>query len=91
MQHRSPIQWTVLSGKNSRPAQAYTFCLDPSEYFAFAAGVLKGIDAKAGDRRSATTLPHPWFGQLNARGWLWLLGAHTRVHLRQVREIRKGM
>lgn len=60
-------------------------------YFAFADGVLEELEAKVGDRDSPTTLPHPWFGPLTARGWYWLLATHTLVHLRQVRAIRQRL
>jgi hypothetical protein len=68
-----------------RPAEALT------EFFAFADRGLDEIEAGVGDRRSAATHVHPWFGPLNARGWFWLLGTHTWVHLRQVRRIRRGL
>ncbi len=50
---------------------------------------LRQVDAKA--RRSKTTLRHPWFGEFRASQWIWLLGAHHGIHLRQLREIRKGL
>ncbi len=34
---------------------------------------------------------HPWFGMMNCREWYWLLGAHQLIHLRQIREIKKGL
>jgi hypothetical protein len=57
-------------------------------YLDFADGVLDELEVKVGDRDSKTTLPHPWYGPLTARGWFWLLATHTLVHLRQVRAIR---
>ena len=35
----------------------------------------------------AATFPHPWFGDLNARGWLVLSGVHTRIHRKQIEAI----
>jgi hypothetical protein len=40
-----------------------------------------------GDRNSPTTLKHPWFGELPARKWVWVLGFHQTVHRRQVAAI----
>ncbi|MGZ5280237.1 MAG: DinB family protein [Pseudobdellovibrionaceae bacterium] len=34
---------------------------------------------------------HPWFGMMNNREWYWLLGAHQGLHLKQIREIKKGL
>lgn len=35
----------------------------------------------------SATFPHPWFGQLNAHGWLTLAGMHQRIHRRQIEKI----
>ena len=32
--------------------------------------------------------PHPWFGLLNAHGWLCLAGFHHRIHRRQIERIK---
>jgi len=34
---------------------------------------------------------HPWFGLMNNREWYWLLGVHQSLHLKQIREIKKGL
>ncbi len=34
-----------------------------------------------------STFPHPWFGNLNARGWLTLSGMHQRIHRKQIEAI----
>jgi len=34
---------------------------------------------------------HPWFGMMNNREWYWLLGVHQGLHLKQIREIKKGL
>ncbi len=34
---------------------------------------------------------HPWFGNMIAREWYWLIGAHQMIHLKQIREIKKGL
>ena len=59
------------------------------EYEAFAKNAIADIDAKIGDRKSAVTLHHPWFGPFTAHQWHWLLAMHQNIHLRQIREILK--
>lgn len=34
---------------------------------------------------------HPWFGPMRASAWYWLLGIHHSLHLKQIREIKKGL
>lgn len=50
---------------------------------------LRAVDARS--RQSKATLVHPWFGPFRALQWVWLLGEHHGIHLRQLREIRKGL
>jgi hypothetical protein len=35
----------------------------------------------------AATFPHPWFGPLNAHGWLTLSGMHQQIHRKHIQEI----
>lgn len=44
----------------------------------------KSIDVNA---FPSATFPHPWFGQLNAHGWLTLAGMHQRIHRKQIEKI----
>lgn len=37
--------------------------------------------------RAEARFPHPWFGPLNARGWVALAATHHRTHRRQARKI----
>ncbi|HRK08013.1 MAG TPA: hypothetical protein PLZ57_09620 [Pseudobdellovibrionaceae bacterium] len=41
-------------------------------------------------RKSKATLTHPWFGEFRASQWVWLLGEHHGIHLRQLRGIRQN-
>ena len=36
---------------------------------------------------SASRHAHPWFGPLDALGWLWLAAMHNTVHRRQIQRI----
>lgn len=59
-----------------------------NEYQRFARSVPDRLASQVVNPQAVGTVPHPWFGALDARGWLWLLGFHSWVHLRQVRAIR---
>lgn len=37
---------------------------------------------------SKAKLKHPWFGQLSAHQWYWLMAIHQGIHLKQIRAIR---
>lgn len=43
------------------------------------------------DRNSKTTFKHPWFGNMTAQQWYWLISAHAGIHLKQIREIKKQL
>ncbi|TAL26868.1 MAG: DinB family protein [Alphaproteobacteria bacterium] len=60
-------------------------------YRAFAATVMADIDREVKDKNSKAVLHHPWLGPLNCRQWHWLLATHQGIHLRQLREIVKGL
>ena len=51
-------------------------------------GFLLTLDSRAKDLDATGTYDHPWFGPLTARKWLWLLGIHADIHLKQLRAIR---
>lgn len=40
---------------------------------------------------STTTGPHPWFGEINAHQWNWVIAAHHGLHRSQMREILKRL
>lgn len=60
-------------------------------YIHFADDVVERIRQGLGEQSSGATLAHPWFGPMTAREWYFLLGLHTRVHLKQLRAIRRGL
>lgn len=35
--------------------------------------------------------PHPWFGPMDAHGWLALSGGHMAIHRKQIERILKGL
>ncbi|MBY0553090.1 DinB family protein [bacterium] len=43
------------------------------------------------NKNSNLKLYHPWFGMFKAQQWFWLLTTHHALHLKQIREIKKGL
>jgi hypothetical protein len=67
----------------------------PSEiiekYKRFSSALQDDLEKSVKDKDSKARLRHPWLGPLNCRQWHWLLAAHQGIHLRQLREIVKGL
>ena len=45
------------------------------------------IDALPDPGDLASTAPHPFFGELNAKGWLYFMCLHHGMHLRQAEQV----
>ena len=65
---------------------------DPlSELKIFAPDLMKRIDEvllKPGmSLNSKSKFTHPWFGDMTAKQWYWLLSRHQGIHYRQAKEI----
>ena len=43
------------------------------------------------DKHSKNSHYHPWFGDMRPKDWLWLLGTHTQIHLKQIRKIKSQL
>lgn len=41
--------------------------------------------------KDAPRVHHPFFGQVPAKGWVWVMGAHQVTHRRQIRGIVKAL
>lgn len=41
--------------------------------------------------KTRTRFPHPWFGPMDAHGWLALSGGHMAIHRTQIERILKGL
>jgi hypothetical protein len=50
--------------------------------------LLARVGAIAGSERLDTTSLHPWFGDLNCRGWFLFQGLHDGDHMRQIQAIK---
>lgn len=40
------------------------------------------------NKNSKLKFRHPWFGNINAKQWFWILPVHHNLHLKQIREIK---
>ncbi len=55
---------------------------------------LKGFATRAdvaNPPKDAPRLGHPFFGDIHARGWIWVMGVHPTTHRRQVQRIIAGL
>lgn len=43
------------------------------------------------NRESSTTGKHPWFGEITAKQWNWVIGAHQSLHRQQMMEILRRL
>lgn len=62
-----------------------------SEFEEFMAQVPATIVDAIGDGDTTLTHAHPWFGELTARQWHWLMVAHLALHYKQLKNIRRGL
>jgi hypothetical protein len=63
-----------------------------AEYRDFVASVKPEIEPlRMAALASKARYTHPWAGRFTALQWQWLLGGHTHIHYRQIKEILKGL
>ena len=61
------------------------------EFKKFSCADYKKLFLSLDDLNSKLKFEHPWFGMLNAKQWFWVLSIHHRIHLIQIREIKKSL
>ncbi len=65
------------------------------EFLEYAPKVMEELDSALGRKgmnfESRVKFRHPWFGEITARQWYWLLGMHQGIHYRQAKLIVKGL
>lgn len=49
------------------------------------------LNASIQNRDTRNRFYHPWFGDMTAKQWYWLLAIHHGLHLKQIREIKKRL
>ncbi len=85
-----PIEANVAAMKPKQTAQEIF-----NEFKAYAPGLMSRIDSATSgggmNIHSKTKFRHPWFGNLTARQWYWVLGTHQGIHYRQAKAIAKGL
>lgn len=64
-------------------------CLE--EYISFGDSLIERLRATVEDRDSRDVFEHPWFGPMRAHEWMGVFALHTRIHLKQLRAILKGL
>lgn len=57
----------------------------------FTSRIPEDLNRNVQNKESQAKLVHPWFGPFNSKQWYWLLGTHASIHLRQLKEIKKGL
>jgi len=53
--------------------------------------LLLSVITKSGELKTTLRYPHPWFGPLNAFGWLALASMHLGIHRAQIEAILRGL
>lgn len=79
---------TVVSIKDVKPEEEKNQVSSVAEYTKLYDTMIAQIEGMVGDRNSKMTFLHPWFGQLNAKDWLWIMSIHSLLHLKQIRNIK---
>jgi hypothetical protein len=72
-----------------KPDEAVTASV-VAEYEASCEALLATI-AKITNFKTSAKFPHPWFGPMDAHGWLALSGGHMAIHRTQIERILKGL
>lgn len=60
-------------------------------YKAFCFERIAKLDDNLGNINSEITKKHPWFGEMDAQQWMWLLASHHMIHYQQIKEIKKQL
>ncbi|HLF72130.1 MAG TPA: DinB family protein [Dehalococcoidia bacterium] len=82
-QGNDPERFVSEIGREEKPLAGSTHDLEETYRLLNAAA-----DEIAGREDVAKTAPHPFFGELNCRGWYRLAGLHAEDHARQVERIK---
>ena len=74
-----------------KPIGAVSASQSVAEFKKFSQSDYKNLVAGLKNRNSNLRFRHPWFGMINAKQWFWVLAIHHRLHLKQIREIKKRL
>ncbi len=62
-----------------------------AEYITFGDTLIERLRSGVLNRESKALFEHPWFGPMRAHEWMGVFSLHTRIHLEQLRAIRRGV
>lgn len=82
------VPWGEASIAAVKPDEAVTASVI-AEYEASCDALLASV-AKITNFKTSAAFPHPWFGPMDAHGWLALSGVHMEIHRTQMERILKG-
>ncbi len=74
-----------------KPIGAVSASQSVAEFKKFSQTDFKNLVSGLKNRNSNLRFRHPWFGMINAKQWFWALAIHHRLHLKQIREIKKRL
>lgn len=60
-----------------------------AEYRVFANTCMQKLEAVMEKADPAAIQDHPWFGPFTALQWHWLIAAHSAIHYKQLKGIRR--
>ncbi len=62
-----------------------------TEFKKFALQDYESLVSMTKNKDSRLRFKHPWFGNITAKQWFWVLSIHHSLHLKQIREIKKRL
>lgn len=74
-----------------KPIGAISASQSVAEFKKFTQTDYKNLVSGLKNKNSKLRFRHPWFGMITAKQWFWVLAVHHRLHLKQIREIKKRL
>lgn len=74
-----------------KPIGAISASQSVAEFKKFSQTDYKKMASGLKNKNSKLRFRHPWFGMITAKQWFWVLAIHHRLHLKQIREIKKRL
>lgn len=74
-----------------KPIGALSASQSAEEFKKFSQTDYKNLVLGIKNKNSTLRFRHPWFGMITAKQWFWVLAIHHGLHLKQIREIKKGL
>lgn len=74
-----------------KPLGAFSAPQSAAEFIKFAQTDYNNMVLGLKNKKSNLRFKHPWFGNITAKQWFWVLAVHHRLHLKQIREIKKRL